>query len=274
MAKTLELILLVVSAILVVVGTAVLWNARSDFITATILADTDEAKSQYNWDIIVFWLVFLACAGAVLQPKARVWVVLAAGMLLLLAMYRAKTYSAWALINACRIAQADSATAADWNKKCSSGGIIAYFGILLAILLAFFSEGSMAEAQKGFKGNDKLLSLVSAIFATIGVIVLWSSKAATVSFTSFAYYSRTIDTTVVTILATLYVIGGTFNGNTVLRAAGGFVSALVFVFVFHDMFDGAKGVADDNQQYAGYLFCWFAMWANMGVVALQHWKTA
>lgn len=274
MAKTLELILLVIAAILVVAGTATYWNARSDLVNAGVVGLNSEDKSRFNWDVIVFWLVFLACAAAVLLPKVAVWSSLAAGMLIVLAIYRTGNKVAWASVNYCRLQQADSATAADWNKKCSSGGIVAYFGVLIAILLAFFSEGSMANAQKGFAGNDKLLALVSAVFAVIGVIVLWSSVASTASVATYTLYATTIDTTITTILATLYVVAGTFNGNKVLRAAAGFVSALVFVFIFHDMFSVSKAVGstNDNQVYAGFLFCWFSMWANMGVVTLQHWK--
>lgn len=274
MAKTLELLLLLVAAILVVAGTATYWNARFELSDAGVVGTHSEDKSAFNWDMVVFWLVLLACAAAVLLPKVRVWSVLAAGMLIMLAIHRTGNNVSWAVVNYCRLQQADSATSENWNKKCSSGGIVAYFGVLLALLVAFFSDGSMAEAEKGFAGKDKLLSLVSAVFAVVGVVVLWSSVASTASFAGFNLYKITIDTTVTTILATLYVVASTFNGNKVLRAAAGFVSALVFVFIFHDMFTLAKSVGstNDNQVYAGFLFCWFSMLANMGVVTLQHWK--
>ncbi len=72
--------------------------------------------------------------------------------------------------------------------------------------------------------------IASALFAVVGSVVLWSSSAAAVPKTAdFVLYGLTIDTTVETILATLYVVGATFNGNAALRASAGFVSAAVFV---------------------------------------------
>jgi hypothetical protein len=41
--------------------------------------------------------------------------------------------------------EGSSTTEASWNRKCSSGGILAYVGLLLAIVLAFFSHGNMVR---------------------------------------------------------------------------------------------------------------------------------
>lgn len=279
--KLLETLCMLVAAGLIIAGTATLWNARKAMVDAGVLQDNDEIKSRYNWDLIIFWLVWIAAGAALYFPRARVFTVLATGMVLILSLQRGApgipvtNYASWGSINSCRILQGDSATAADWNRKCASGGIVAYVGVLLALIIAFFSQGNMLQPEKTFGGKDKILSLVSVLFTVIGVIVLWSSEGAAVPTSSgFDLYGKTIDTTIETLLATFYVVGATYNGNAVLRAAAGFVTSLVFVLIFHDMFVVAATVASpaNRQTYAGFLFCWFSMIVNLIVVTLQHWQ--
>lgn len=91
-----------------------------------------------------------------------------------------------------------------------------------------------------------LLGVLAAVFAIIGVIVLWTSDASTVKSDA---YSLTADTTVFTILATVYSLVGAFFGSELLRSSAAFISSAVFVTVFHDMFSSANTVgATENRQ--------------------------
>lgn len=102
--KAIDIILLVISAALVIVGTAVMWNIRSDLITIGFIPDNDAGRSRYNWDLIVFWLVWLSCAASVFLGTNRVLPVLAAGMLFILAMIRTgNNYASFGIVNYCRV---------------------------------------------------------------------------------------------------------------------------------------------------------------------------
>jgi hypothetical protein len=107
--KLLEGIVLVVSAILVIAGTATLWDARKAMTDEGILADTDEVRSRFNWDLIIFWLVWLAAAAALFIPKSFIFSSLAAGMGFVLSLQRNSAgtsptgHASWSSINTCRI---------------------------------------------------------------------------------------------------------------------------------------------------------------------------
>eukprot|EP00048_Salpingoeca_helianthica_P021912 m.15155 g.15155 ORF g.15155 m.15155 type:complete len:270 (-) comp6621_c0_seq1:224-1033(-) len=245
---------------LVIVGTALLWRDQ-----ANVVPDTREARSMYNWDVVVFFLVLIA-AGAARFLNQPIFAIFAAGMLVSLAIYRNSNFVSWTSINLCRIAEGQSATQNKHSQLCTGGGVLAYAGVFLAAALAFVG----AEKRKS---QDTLLvvgAVATGVLAVIGVIVIWTSDAAASNNTD-AYYLA-VDTTVLTILATTYTVVGVIFEGVPLRSAAAFLSAMVFVSSFHDMFVSVLNTDANRPVYAGFLFCWFSMITNIAVAVKHFWE--
>jgi len=259
-----SLFALVFSAILVISGTAILWNGRTNWV-----ADDAFARHSYNWDLVVFWLIVLS-AGAAVVKQRRVFAIIAAGMFVGLAIYANTGRGSWGFINYCRAQDENTGSAIPGTRRCTSGGILAYTGIVLATLFSFLPY---ATDKKSFTStlHQQLAVAVSVVFALIGSIVLWTSPGATAS-ASNSNYANTIDVTIYTILATFYTFASVFNGSSMLLSAASFISASVFFFSFHDMFMVVENGQKESQLYAGFLFCWFSMITNIVVSAWVSWN--
>lgn len=246
------------AAVLVIVGTALLYRDEGN-----VVADVQEYRNQYNWDVVVFYLVLVAAAAArfLNQP---IFAIFAAGMLVSLAIYRTGNYASWTMINNCRIQEGYSATQDKHTQLCTAGGILAYTGVFLAAALAFVG----AELAASKDQHVVIGAALTAVFTLIGVIVLWSSDAATTGNSQFV---QTIDTTVLTVLASVYTLVGVFFDGDALRGAAAFLSSIVFITSFHDMFSAVLSTSKSDRVYTGYLFCWFAMIVNMAIAVKHFW---
>lgn len=250
----------VLAAVLVAVGTALLYRDKGN-----VVADVTELQNQYNWDVVVFFLVLIVSAAARFLNQS-IFAIFAAGMLVSLIVFRTGNLASWTMTNYCRVQEGYSATQSKHTQLCTGGGILAYAGVFLAAALAFIGAEKASVKDKQLQFG----AVLSAIFTLIGVIVLWASDASTISNT---VYTLTIDNTVLTILATVYTLVGVVFSGDALRGAAAFLSAFVFVSSFHDMYPAVLGTKSSDSVYAGFLFCWFAMIVNIAVSIKLFWDS-
>lgn len=266
---------LVLSIVLIITGTAIQWKNRANLITPN-----DEAQNGYNWGLMVFWLIWIFCAAAFFLKQPSLAVV-AAGLSLAIAispLYAATgtvtsvtsvNPQSWAYVNYFRVSEDRTTTSA--TRLETVGGIFVYFGNWLSLLVAFSPYD-----VKAVKGKDLLLGVLTVVFFIIGSVVVWCSQAAN---TSSPGYLQTIDATVIAFLSTLFTVCALCNNNDLLFSAGAFISSYSLVTIFQYMGDAVfinrNAVVNGNKDpiYAGFLFLWFAMFVNIGIVASHFWKS-
>jgi len=266
---------LVLAIVLIITGTAIQWNNRANLINSN-----DETENTYNWNLMVFWLIWIFCAAAFFLKQPSLTIV-AAGLSLAIAIsplfaatgtvnsVTSINTQSWAYVNYFRVSEDQTTTSA--TRLATVGGIFVYFGNWLALLVAFSPYD-----VKGVKGKDSLLGVISIAFFIIGSIVVWTSQAAN---TKSHVYLQTIDATVIAFLSTLYTVCALFNNNDLLFSAGAFISSYSLVTIFQYMFTAVyynrNAVINGNKDpvYAGFLFLWFAMFVNIGIVANHFWKS-
>eukprot|EP00053_Salpingoeca_punica_P002479 m.38050 g.38050 ORF g.38050 m.38050 type:complete len:275 (+) comp11602_c0_seq1:63-887(+) len=256
-----RIITLLVSAALIVAGTGLMWSVAHD--------QPKPYNHRANWALLVFWIVFLLCLLACLFKRESL-AVLACGVTLMVSLCLGTVSgsfvndASFASINYYRVTNQDNDTSD--SRKYTAGGILAYAGLLLCLVVTIRIPSPLNVSL-----TQKLFALVVAASGILGVIVLWSSNAATISN---AAYSITIDTTVMTLLLIMYLIMALVSSSTWYNSFNLYFQGFFITRLFLDMFTAAAlNDADKDQIYAGFLFCWFATILAVIITLMNCWKS-
>jgi len=228
-----------------------MWNNRGNILPDNSIS---ESAYMYNWFDVLFWLVWICAFASVALNKTSL-LPLAMGITVIVATYRLGNVLSWTTLNFERILNQSNSFA--YLRVQVAGGILAFFGILLALFAA--------AMPVSFKPTEKspmmthMICMLALVFTLIGTIVLWNTVGA--SSSSFPVYNQTIDSTVMIWLSQIFVFIGivcTKGDVQILQGAAGFFAAYTFAALLGDMFSVHFQSGDGNNTYAGYFFCWLA----------------
>jgi len=266
--KLVKLVALVLAAVCIITGTSLLWNDRANI---AVTPEASETRHQFNWNNTLFYLVWLLAAAGVFLNQG-VFAVGVSAIAYGIATFRENNLASFAYINQCRVNNGYESTRDSATRRCTAGGIIAYAGLIICIVL---SATPLTFEATVFK--DKVMALIATILAIVGLVLSWASYAAGappgLALAAGNVYYSTIDVTVVTFLATAYTVLGVFSSSPCMRMAAGFLAGLAFVTIFESMFIVVLNTDDDNQIYAGFIFSWFAVMADLAIAIHSGWAS-
>jgi len=264
-------LLLFFALVLIVIGTAMLWNVSDNLRTSS-----SYSMHRFNWECVQFYLVWLFAALSLAFAR-HFFSAVAAGLATFLCLYNVNNMLSIAVINACR--EQNTVDSTSFTHRCTAGGIIAYTGLGLSLWAAL---APLAVAGTGLLAGfilalaDGLFGFLSIATVIAGCIILWISDAAiapdpaTLVLSPPTIYTLTIDIGVLAIASTIFTWWSFTNVSIVIRGFATFLSAYAFNMIFYWMFlihEGSPQLGDgmdgDWHVYAGCLLCWFATFCNM-----------
>ena len=122
---------LVIALVLVIVGTALMFSIRDQ-----LAANISEKHNQYDWDGAAFWIAWLFAFFAIFF-RSTMSAVLGGGITVGFSLYLTGNLFSWAEVNMCRVQDEKNHSKSSVLQRCAAGGILAYTGIVLALLVAF-----------------------------------------------------------------------------------------------------------------------------------------
>jgi len=252
--------------LLIIPGTALLWHQRSQI-------ENGRNSNQFNWEVTQFYLVWFFAMLAVVLGR-NFFCAVAGGIAVFLTLFNMGNVVSWAYINACR-AEDQYGTSTQFTKECTAGGILAYTGMILALVISF-SPFVIISRHTILEAFDYLLALCSFLLVLVGCIVLWSSDPASSTGTADLSvsppnaYTLLMDITVISMYATFFTLCSIGAENIVLRSFGAFVTGYAFNMIFYHMWD-VEAYSDKPFVLAGTILCWVGMIINMGIATIFFW---